>query len=76
MIKNVIRGFAFTMLFASSSMTYAAQPSIETEVEYINCYCAFWGGNEDCLTTNGGNLCAGNVDRSVKGACRVYDDNC
>lgn len=37
------------------------------------CYCAFWGGNDDCLTNNGGSSCA---SFPGNGNCRDFDGNC
>ena len=68
MIKNLMKGLAVTALICLSTVNFAKA----NEKPVVKCYCAFWGGNDKCLSSNGGSLCASGEDV----LCQSFNSNC
>lgn len=78
--KTIFRGlFAFLLIFAvtinlslAGSMKHLFRPKLARAAFDIECNCAAFGGNANCLANNYGSQCA----PAGSNTCTTYNTNC
>ncbi|CAM3693661.1 hypothetical protein [Sphingobacterium prati] len=56
----------------SNTLKSSMSPKVARAAFDVSCYCAFWGGNNNCAANNGGSQCA----PAGSSSCSSYNSNC
>jgi hypothetical protein len=77
--KAVLGGLTLSLVLLGTTMSFGSTFSgiFSTKIARgsslgVSCYCAFWGGNNNCAANNAGSQCA----PSGSNFCYAYNGNC